>query len=153
MGSSLRYGYTALGDEVNLASRLEGMNKEYGTNIVVSGSCYEAAKAAGFVFRELDLIRVKGKLQPVTIYELVARSNEIGTNGFAADCHERLERFAAAREWYCRREWGEAQRAFEGLLERWPEDGPSRTYLKRCQEYSFEEPGHSWDGVFVMSSK
>lgn len=67
MGSSLRYGYTALGDTVNLSSRLEGLNKEYGTHIIVNESTYEAAKDAGFLFRELDLIRVKGKLQPVTI--------------------------------------------------------------------------------------
>jgi adenylate cyclase len=153
MGSSLRYGYTALGDAVNLTSRLEGMNKEYGTNILVSESCYVAAKSAAFIFRELDLIRVKGKLQPVTIYELVARSSEIGTNGIAADWSERLERFAAARDLYCRREWAVAQTAFTEILESWPEDGPSRTYWKRCQEYLFEEPGHSWDGVFVMTSK
>jgi adenylate cyclase len=153
MGSSLRYGYTALGDAVNLTSRLEGMNKEYGTSILVSESCYEAAKSAGFIFRELDLIRVKGKLQPVTIYELVAHSSEPAANGTAADSRERLERFAEARDLYRQREWGAAQTAFKEILERWPGDGPSRTYWKRCQEYLLEEPGYSWDGVFVMTSK
>jgi len=72
MGSQLRYGYTAMGDAVNLSSRLEGLNKEYRTHILVGSSTFEAARDAGFLFRELDLIRVKGKLQPVTIYELVA---------------------------------------------------------------------------------
>src|SRR2546429_9798039 len=72
MGSSLRYGYTALGDSVNLSSRLEGLNKDYGTHILVNETTYLGARNSGFVFRELDLIRVKGKLQPVVIYELVA---------------------------------------------------------------------------------
>src|SRR5205823_2045576 len=76
MGSSLRYGYTALGDTVNLSSRLEGLNKDYGTHIIVNESTYNAVKDSDFIFRELDLIRVKGKLQPVTIYELVGRGSD-----------------------------------------------------------------------------
>src|SRR5256886_13903394 len=76
MGSALRYGYTALGDTVNLSSRLEGLNKDYGAHILVNETTYSAAKDDGFVFRELDLIRVKGKLQPVTIYELIGRAAE-----------------------------------------------------------------------------
>src|SRR5262249_53724223 len=71
MGSSLRYGYTALGDSVNLSSRLEGLNKDYGTHVLVNETTYAAARDSGFVFRELDLIRVKGKNEPVMIYELV----------------------------------------------------------------------------------
>jgi adenylate cyclase len=67
MGSALRYGYTALGDTVNLSSRLEGLNKDYDTHVLVNESTYAAAKDAGFLFRELDVIRVKGKLEPVTI--------------------------------------------------------------------------------------
>jgi adenylate cyclase len=123
------------------------MNKEYGTNILVTESCYEAAHGAGFVFRELDVIRVKGKSLPVTIYELVMPQDASGEHV------ERLQLFASARALYHQRRWREAQEVFEQVIERWPNDGPSRAYWKRCQEYLFEEPESNWDGVFVMSHK
>jgi adenylate cyclase len=153
MGSALRYGYTALGDAVNLSSRLEGLNKEYGTHIIVNESTYEAAKDEGFLFRELDLIRVKGKLQPVTIYELFARASDLQTAGTLAEARARLEEFAEARRLYRERKWDQARRMFAEILERWAEDGPALIYRKRCEEYLAEEPISEWDGVFVMTHK
>ncbi len=147
MGSHLRYGYTAMGDAVNLSSRLEGLNKEYRTHILLGSATFEAVRDAGFLFRELDLIQVKGKLQPVTIYELVALGSA------AVEHEERLNAFARARASYLRREWLEAQKMFQEVLDRWPDDGPARTYWKRCQDYLFEAPTESWDGVFVMTHK
>jgi adenylate cyclase len=147
MGSQLRYGYTAMGDAVNLSSRLEGLNKEYRTHIIVGPATFEAARDAGFLFRELDLIRVKGKLQPVTIYELVA----LRDSGVVHE--ERLNAFARARTSYLHREWLEAQTMFQDVLDQWPDDGPARTYWKRCQDYLFEAPNENWDGVFVMTYK
>jgi adenylate cyclase len=153
MGSSLRYGYTALGDTVNLSSRLEGLNKEYGTHIIANESTYAAAKDSGFLFRELDLIRVKGKLQPVTIYELFARVSDLSAPGALADARARLQQFEAARKLYRERRWPDARQAFQTTLDRWPNDGPSLVYLKRCEEYLAEEPLSNWDGVFVMTHK
>jgi len=153
MGSALRYGYTALGDAVNLSSRLEGLNKDYGTHILVNETTYTAVKNDGFEFRELDLIRVKGKHKPVTIYELIGRRGEPSVYGSPDDLRVRLELFSEARKLYQQRQWHEAQSKLQLILDRWPDDGPSRAYWKRCQEYLFDEPPSGWDGVFTMTHK
>jgi adenylate cyclase len=138
---------------VNLSSRLESLNKDYGTHILVNESTYVAAGNDGFVFRELDLIRVKGKLQPVTIWELIGRKAESCVYGTPEEVCSRLELFRQARTLYCQRQWQAAQNAFQAILDKWPDDGPSRTYWKRCQDYLFDEPPSGWDGVFTMTHK
>jgi adenylate cyclase len=153
MGSTRRKAYTALGDAVNLSSRLEGLNKDYGTHILVNETTYAAAKGDGFLFRELDLIRVKGKLQPVTIYELIGRSDQSTVYGTLDEVRVRLGLFEQARVLYCQRQWADAQKGFQTILDRWPDDGPSRMYWKRCQDYLFDEPPSGWDGVFTMTHK
>ena len=151
MGSALRYGYTALGDTVNLSARLEGLNKEYATHILLSEATYAVVEDPLLIFRELDLIRVKGKLQPIRLYELVASR---GTpEGDAPDMEERLELFTLGRACYRERRWQDAQIIFEKISERWPEDGPARMYLNRCKEYFVAGPDANWDGVYVMTHK
>jgi adenylate cyclase len=147
MGSSLRMGYTAMGDTVNLSSRLEGLNKEYGTRILVSEATFLAVQDHEIVFRELDSIRVKGKLQPVTIYEIM--SVEAAKNGGK----ELADLFRRGREAYKQRNWRAGKVAFEEVLHRWPEDGPSKVFVARCEEYLAEDPGKEWDGVYVMRHK
>jgi len=151
MGSALRYGYTALGDTVNLSARLEGLNKEYGSHILLSETTYVEVEDPLLIFRELDLIRVKGKLQPVTLYELLGSR---GTQeGDAPGLEDHLELFAVGRACYQKRRWQDAQIVFEQIVERWPDDGPARMYVNRCREYHVAGPEQDWDGVYVMTHK
>ena len=99
------------------------------------------------IFRELDLIRVKGKLQPVTIFEVL--SGEAAANGGT----ELVELFGRGREAYKHQDWRAAKTSFEEVLLRWPEDSPSRIFLARCDEYLAEKPVDNWDGVYVMKNK
>ncbi len=151
MGSALRYGYTALGDTVNLSARLEGLNKEYGSHILLSETTYEEVEDPLLIFRELDLIRVKGKLQPVTLYELMGSRG--APEGDAPGLEDHLELFALGRACYRKRRWQDARIIFEQILERWPDDGPAHMYVNRCREYNVAGPEQDWDGVYVMTHK
>jgi adenylate cyclase len=107
-----------------------------------------AAPSEGF-----DLIRVKGKLQPVAIWELIGSVGAHTVYGTPEEVRSRVELFERARVLYGERRWKAAQEAFEEILDKWSDDGPSRAYWKRCQEYPFEEPPSAWDGVFTITHK
>lgn len=147
MGTDTIFNFTVLGDCVNLASRLEGVNKEYGSLTIVSEDTWSRVRAE-FEARELDWIRVKGKQQPVAIYELAARRGELDTGRRAA-----FERFAAGLTRYREGCWPAARAAFAAALDLDPADAPSRVFLSRCDHYAAHPPVEPWDGVHTMHTK
>lgn len=145
MGSQDIFDYTVIGDSVNIASRLEKANKRYGTYLMISEHTYEQVKQEVIV-RELDIIRIKGKKEPVLGYELLAKASD----GLPKHQMHMIKRFLRGLEAYKARNWDEAIACFQAALELVPEDGPSRTYLKRCQVFKKIPPSPDWDGVHIL---
>jgi adenylate cyclase len=147
MGTSVRFDYTAIGDTVNLTSRLEGQNKYYGTRVLLSEETRSAC-GEGFLCRPLDLLRVKGKQHPVLLYELLAFAERA-----SPEQQELARGFEAALPLYRQGRFADAYQVFEELGRKFPGDQPTRIYLERCREFMQHPPVPEWDGVYTARTK
>ncbi len=142
VGSRTRFNYTVMGPTVNLAYRLEEVNRHYGTEIIISETTSQRL-GNSLLVRELDQIQVKGRGQPVTIFELLGPYPTKGVQTW-------IESFNKGRTAYLNREWHQAITYFQKVLDMHENDQPAKLYLKRCLQYSHKPPPMSWNGVTVL---
>ncbi|MGE5468686.1 MAG: GAF domain-containing protein [Ignavibacteria bacterium] len=148
IGSKKRMDYTIIGDGVNLAARLESACKQYGAHILISEFTYKQLKGT-YYCRELDFVVVKGKTQPVAIYEVM----DFHSEKTYPQMIEALGLFKAGLAQYRTRKWSEAAGKFAEVLALNPNDKAARLYVERCRHLADNPPGDDWDGVWVMESK
>jgi adenylate cyclase len=144
MGSSRRFDYTAMGDTVNLAARLEGACKQYHVSILIGELTHDLVKDR-IATREVDVVRVVGKKQPVRIFELVAEIADLGQEEAKS-----LEEFNRAQSIYRTRDWHRAAELFEGMA---GGDPLARLYAERCRGFELNPPPEGWDLVYELTSK
>jgi adenylate cyclase len=147
MGTERKMDYTIMGNAVNLAARLEGVNKQYGSWILMSDDTYKET-GDEFLVRRFDKVRVVGINTPVQLWELIDFRTEA-----TPELLDYLGRFEAAHQVFDTKDWKKSLKLFQALSSERPEDGPAKSYIKKCEVFMQKPPAPDWDGVFSLTEK